>query len=58
MLRSFDPALADRREGDSDLDIADPCYGGASGFRDLLTDIEVACAGVVVHVRTSSRKAG
>ena len=37
MLRSFDPDAA------GDLDVADPYYGGAGGFTDVLAQVERSC---------------
>ena len=39
LLRSFDPDAA----AAGDLDVADPYYGGAQGFTDVLQQIERAC---------------
>jgi len=43
LLREFDP---DRRP-DDDLDVPDPYYGGAVGFRTVLYQIERSCAGLL-----------
>jgi protein-tyrosine phosphatase len=51
LLRSFDPALADREENDPDLDIADPYYGDTAGFERCLDDIEVACRGLLEEIQ-------
>lgn len=44
LLRSFDPALAGRCEGD--LEVPDPYYGGASGFDEVFAMVRRACAGL------------
>ena len=46
MLRSFDPTLAGVPEG-SQLDVPDPYYGGADGFREVLSMIERAVDGLL-----------
>lgn len=51
LLRSFDPAFANRRENDADLDIVDPYYGQAAGFDRCLDQIERACRGLLIEVR-------
>ena len=43
LLREFDPAS----DGASDLDVADPYYGGASGFDEVYDQIHAACAGLL-----------
>ena len=43
LLREFDPASA----GQWDLDVPDPYAGGARGFRDVVSQIEAACRGLV-----------
>jgi protein-tyrosine phosphatase len=43
LLREFDPASA----GTTDLDVADPYYGGASGFDDVFDQIAAACTGLL-----------
>lgn len=40
LLRAFDPDLADGEPPD----VADPYYGGSSGFSDVLTQVERSCA--------------
>lgn len=42
-LRDFDPQLAPG----APADVADPYYGGASGFTDVLEQIERSCAGLL-----------
>jgi len=51
LLRSFDPAFADRDEDDPDLDIIDPYYGQPAGFECCLAQIESACRGLLGEVR-------
>lgn len=51
LLRSFDPAFADRSEDDPDLDIIDPYYGQPVGFERCLDQIELACRGLLIEVR-------
>lgn len=46
-LRSFDPAS----QG-GDLDVADPYYGTRQGFDDVLVQIEAACDGLLMHVKS------
>ena len=46
LLRSFDPA------GDGDLDVPDPYYGGDSGFEDVLDQVDAACRGLLVELRS------
>lgn len=59
LLRSFDPGSATRRDGtaaDADrgeLDVPDPYYGGPSGFDHVLDLLEVACSGLLEHVRAT-----
>jgi protein-tyrosine phosphatase len=42
LLREFDPTSAG-----SDLDVADPYYGGAGGFEEVYDQIHAACAGLL-----------
>lgn len=49
MLRSFDPALATRRE--SELDVPDPYYGGPDGFEHMYQMIRSACEGLLASTR-------
>ncbi|GAB2473056.1 low molecular weight protein-tyrosine-phosphatase [Jatrophihabitans fulvus] len=42
MLRQWDPAA-----DPSDLDVADPYYGGRRGFTDVLEQVERSCAGLL-----------
>jgi protein-tyrosine phosphatase len=46
MLRAFDPELAPGEEPD----VADPYYGGASGFTDVLEQIERSCAELLLAI--------
>jgi protein-tyrosine phosphatase len=46
MLRDFDPELAPGEEPD----VADPYYGGASGFTDVLAQIERSCAELLTAI--------
>ena len=48
LLRSFDPGA----EPGAELDVPDPYYDGEDVFREVLDQIEAACAGVLDHVRT------
>ena len=48
LLREFDPAAG----GVPGLDVADPYYAGDQAFRDVLGQVEAACAGLVEHVRS------
>lgn len=50
LLRSFDPALGPDA-APSELDVPDPYYDGMSAFSEVLTLIEVACAGLLDRVR-------
>jgi protein-tyrosine phosphatase len=52
MLREFDPALADRRRDEVDLDVPDPYYGAEDDFEDVYSLVVAAAVGVVTHVRT------
>ena len=49
LLRSFDPAVTG--EG-HELDVADPYYDGLPAFEQVLDQIEAACAGLLVQVKT------
>lgn len=51
MLREFDPET----NGDGDLDVPDPYYGGARGFDDVIDLIEAACNGLLDHVMAAER---
>jgi protein-tyrosine phosphatase len=51
LLRSFDPALGPDA-APSELDVLDPYYDGMSAFSEVLAQIEVACAGLLDHVRS------
>jgi protein-tyrosine phosphatase len=46
LLRSFDP------DGDGDLDVPDPYYGGDQGFEDVLDQVEAACRGLLTELRS------
>jgi protein-tyrosine phosphatase len=45
LFRSFDPNAT------GDLGVPDPYYGGAAGFRDVLTMIEAATPGLLTWVK-------
>jgi len=47
LLREFDPASA----AEWNLDVPDPYSGGARGFRDVVTQIEAACRGLIEELR-------
>ncbi len=47
MLRSYDPELTRLAPPDPRLDVPDPYYGGAQGFRQVLTMLEAAADGVI-----------
>ena len=51
MLREFDPAS----EGDADLDVPDPYYGGDEGFDHVLDLVEAATRGLVEELRAGGR---
>lgn len=51
LLRAFDPQL---RPG-ADPDVGDPYYGGESGFRDVLDQIERSCAALLDAVGRAVR---
>lgn len=53
-LRSFDPDLAD---GEAPS-VADPYYGGASGFTDVLAQVERGCAGLLERIRLAVETGG
>lgn len=46
LLRSFDPAAP------HDAEVPDPYYGGPSGFEHVFDLCEVACRGLLAHVRS------
>ena len=46
LLRAFDPAL----DGDADLAVPDPYYGGPDGFAEVFDMVEAACAGLLDHI--------
>jgi protein-tyrosine phosphatase len=45
LLRSYDP------DGDDDLDVPDPYYGGDRGFEDVLDQVDAACRGLLAEIR-------
>jgi protein-tyrosine phosphatase len=47
LLREFDPAS----EGQSDLDVPDPYYGGERGFEDVFDLVRAACEGLLAQIR-------
>lgn len=47
MLREFDPALAGR--GEAAWEVADPYYGGDSGFQTMFEHLTAACEGFLEH---------
>ena len=51
MLREFDRAS----EGDRDLDVPDPYYGGDEGFEHVLDLVEAATRGLVEELRAAGR---
>jgi protein-tyrosine phosphatase len=51
LLREFDPAS----DGDADLDVPDPYYGGDEGFEHVLDLVEAATRGLVDDLRASGR---
>lgn len=57
LLRSFDPALGPDAPA-SRLDVADPYYDGPELFREVLGQIEAACAGLLTHVGERLRGSG
>ncbi len=48
LLRSFEPNPGPHAR---DLDVADPYYGGAGGFEQVLGQIEGSCAGLLSSLR-------
>ncbi|MCW2541309.1 MAG: protein tyrosine phosphatase [Frankiales bacterium] len=48
LLRSFDPIAVQAGE----LDVPDPYYDEADGFRTVLVQIERACTGLIAEIRT------
>lgn len=54
LMRSFDPRLAARSDGDPLLDVPDPYYGGPDGFDTVLRMLEAAADGVVDHLAAQS----
>lgn len=49
LLRQFDAASAKRE----DLEVPDPYYEGVHGFDVVLDQVQVACAGLLDHLRAS-----
>ena len=47
LLREFDPAS----EGQSDLDVPDPYYGGERGFEDVFDLVKAACEGLLAYIQ-------
>ena len=47
LLREFDPAS----EGEADLDVPDPYYGGERGFEDVFDFVKAACEGLLAQIR-------
>lgn len=47
LLREFDPAS----EGEVDLDVPDPYYGGPGGFEEVFELVRAACEGLLEQVR-------
>jgi protein-tyrosine phosphatase len=45
LLREFDP------QGEGDLDVPDPYYGGPNGFEEVLDLVQAACAGLLAELR-------
>lgn len=60
MFREFDPEMADvpQQEGfvESDLDLADPWYGGPDDFELCLDQIEAATPAIVDYLRAKIEK--
>jgi len=50
-LREFDPLAG------SDLDVADPYYGGEDGFGTVLDHVDAACRGLLDELRERARAA-
>jgi protein-tyrosine phosphatase len=49
LLREFDP------EGDGELDVPDPYYGGERGFESVLDQVQAACRGLLGELRAAER---
>ncbi len=47
LLREFDPAS----DGEPDLDVPDPYYGGERGFEDVFDFVQAACEGLLAQIR-------
>ena len=50
MFRSFDPANLGIPDGDSQLDVPDPYFGGSEGFEVVLRMLEAASEGLVAQL--------
>ncbi|HVR63873.1 MAG TPA: low molecular weight protein-tyrosine-phosphatase [Polyangia bacterium] len=50
MLRAFEPG-APSAAGGAAPDVPDPYYGGAHGFERVFDICQVACAGLLAHIR-------
>jgi protein-tyrosine phosphatase len=51
LLREYDPAS----DGDEDVDVPDPYYGGPDGFEQVLDLVEAACRGLLDSLRADGR---
>ncbi len=49
MLREWDPEA----EGDADLDVPDPYYGGDQGFEDVLDMVERSCDALIEEIKAT-----
>lgn len=47
LLREFDPAS----DGESDLDVPDPYYGGEDGFGTVFRLVDAACRGLLAEIQ-------
>jgi protein-tyrosine phosphatase len=47
LLLAYDPNLVGLNDGDPLLEVPDPYFGGADGFRDVLTMIERSVDGLM-----------
>jgi protein-tyrosine phosphatase len=54
MLRDFDPQLAPGEEPE----VADPYYGGAAGFREVLEQVERSCAQLLAAIQHAIETGG
>ena len=50
MFRSFDPAFQGIPDGDAQLDVPDPYFGGSEGFTEVLRMIEAASDGLIAQL--------